>query len=172
VFQKSIFRFGLVFFLLTLFLIFLLIKKYNAGRFLLRMVGIIRNEKIKYFLEEFLISFKIYLQRSKYILYFYLISLITQFLKIYLVVFVAKAIRLDMSITEIFLIIPAVGIVSFLPISINGLGIKEYVGSYLFAFLNKEIALISIFISIGNLIVILGNLVGAIFIFDKEKRSA
>lgn len=168
--KKKIIFIGFIAFLLIIFLIILLIKKYNAGRFLLKIVRIIKNEKIKYFLEEFLISFKIYLQRSKYILGFYLLSFVTQFLKIYISVFIAKSMNLNINMTEIFFIIPIIGIAAFLPISINGIGIKEHLGSFLYMYLNKDKMLISIFITVGNLIIILGNLLGLIFIFKKGKR--
>ena len=170
--KKGIILLGLILFLSVITFFVLLINRFNAGKILLKLVRIIKNAKVKYFLEEFLISFKIYLQKSKFILYFYVASIATQFLKIFLMVFVAMAISLDISVGEIYFINPIIAIASSLPISINGLGIREYVGSHLFTYLDSDIniALIPIFITIGSIIIILGNLLGVIFMFGKGKK--
>lgn len=172
VLKKRIIFVGLMIFLLILFSTVLLIKKYNAGKWLLKIIRIIKNEKIKYFLQEFLISFKIYLQQSKYITCFYLISLVTQFFRIFPMIFIAMSINLNINLAEMFFIFPIVGIVSSLPVSINGLGIREYVGGYLFMYLNKNLILTSISITTGNLIIIISNLLGIIFIFAKHQKHS
>lgn len=172
IFKKSIILYSFFGFIFILLLIVLLIKKYNMGTLLLNLVNIIKHEKVNYFLKEFFASFKIYLQRSKFITFFYLTSFLTQFLKIYLMVFIAQALSLPLPFREIFFIIPIIGIVSALPISINGLGVREYIGSTLFMYLNKDKVIISIFITIGNLIIILGNLMGVIFMFEKDRIHA
>ncbi len=174
IFKKKIIFFGLLLFILIILLAFILIKKYNAGKFILKIVRKIKNKNIKYFMEEFLISFKIYLQRSSYILLFYITSLITQFLKVYFAVFIVKAmapIGLNLNLAEIFFICPVTGIVAILPISINGLGIREVVGGFIAGYLYKSKTLISLFVTLGNLSVILSNLPGVVFFFQKGKRS-
>ncbi|MBU1078181.1 MAG: flippase-like domain-containing protein [Spirochaetes bacterium] len=168
-FKKVVILYSLALFLGAIILLLILVKKYKLGSFLLKFVNIIRHKKINYFLKEFFLSFKIYLQRSKYIVLFYSFSILTQFLKIFFMVLIAMALSITITPWEIFFIIPIIGVVSALPISINGLGVREYVGSYLFGFLDKEKALMSVFITVGNLVIILGNLFGVIFIFDKNK---
>ncbi len=174
IFKKKIIFLGLLLFILIILLFIILIKKYNAGKFILKIVRKIKNKNIKYFMEEFLISFKIYLQKSSYILLFYLTSLITQFLKIYSAVFIVKAmapIGLNLNMPEVFFIGPIIGIAAILPISINGLGIREVVGSFIAGYLYKNKTLISLFVTLGNLSVILSNLPGVVFFFQKGKRS-
>lgn len=168
VLKKALILYGIIILLILLSVFIILIKRYNLSSILLKLFSQIKNEKINYYVKEFLLSFKFYFQKSRYIIYFYSLSFLTQFFKIYFMVYIAKALNVPINFFEIFFIIPVIGIVSALPISINGMGVREYVGSFLYLYLQKDKAIISIFITIGNIIVILGNLMGVIFMFDKQ----
>lgn len=162
---------ALFLFVFCVLLFIILVKKFGLGKLLLRIIRPVRNEKIKLFLHEFLSSFRIYLKKSNGILVFYALSFLTQFLKIFFALFIARAVRLQVSLPELCTMLPVIGIVSSLPLSINGLGIREYVGVLLFATLRKDKALVSIFITIGNIIIMLANSTGALFMLIREKKT-
>ncbi len=145
------------------------ILRFNFGKKILKLVQQIKNEKITYFLQEFLMSFKIYIKKGSSTFIYYILSLLTQFLKIFFTYFIGLGMNYPIKIEELLFILPVVGIVSSLPISINGLGLREYVGRILFGYLNKDMAIISIFITLGNIIIMLGNTVGIVFMFGRNK---
>ncbi len=137
-----------------------IIKKRITGSILRN----IRNEKIRTFLDNFFKTFKFYFRLNRKTLFYYVVAVITQFLKIFINYFIVLYLGLKISLIEIYFIIPVIGMISILPISINGIGLRESAGSYLFGLINKSGITTSILFSIGNIIITIGNSFGAIFL--------
>jgi len=151
-----------------IFIFIILILKFNLGGMFLKLSLKIPYPNIRIFVYDFFKSFKKYIIFSKEILFFYLISITTQFLKIFIQVMINSAFNFTLNLSEIYFFIPLIGIVSALPISINGIGFREFLGKYFAIFINRESDIISFFLTVGNIIIILGNLIGIVFLFDKN----
>ena len=152
-------------------LIILLLKYITTTRLKNKILNLIKKEKYKNFLKEFFLSFRYYFILNKINLSYYILAMFTQFLKIFINYFIILYMNLKINIFEIYFFIPIVGIISMLPISINGIGLRESIGSYLFSYLNQNKLMISLLFSIGNIIITLGNSLGIIFLFSKEKKN-
>lgn len=169
--KQFLLLFALFLFVFLALIFVLLINKFNLGKLILKITSRIHNTKIQYFLKEFFISFKTYLKKSFNIQLFYLISIITQFLKIYFNCYVAKALNLPIAFLAILFVMPIIGIISALPISINGFGIREYMGSILFKYIHSSISIIPLFITLINIVIMLANSFGIIFIFNQDENN-
>lgn len=146
----------------------LLILKFNFGTIFLKLSQKIPYPNIKIFVYNFFKSFKKYIIFSKEILFFYLISIITQFLKIFIQVMINYSFNFTLKLSEIYFFVPLIGIVSALPVSINGIGFREFLGKYFAIFINRNSDIISFFLTVGNILIVLGNLIGIVFLFDKK----
>lgn len=168
-FGRLLFLYLLGFSILLMFVLSRFILKGRLGASLLKWVKKIPHNNIRTFAHDFLKSFKKYIMASKGIIYFYCLSCLTQFLKIFIQVLVSLSFNYGISLTEIYFFIPIIGIVSALPVSINGIGFREFLGKYFSMLINKNAAIISFFLSVGNIIIMLGNLPGVVFMLRIKK---
>ncbi len=158
------------FIILTVIIIILLkifIKKQLANKFLNKL----NRKKLKLFLQRFLETFKFYFKFNPNSFVYYSIALFTQFIKIFINFFIIKYLGLNIRFAEIYFIIPIIGMISILPISINGIGLRESLGRYFFGLLNKSFIKTSILFSIGNIIITVGNSFGAVFLIGKTDKN-
>lgn len=170
-FKKSIFLvflLGMIFFIAVMTV---LVKRYGFGKFLLKIVDKIPSGTIKSFLYPFLKSFKRYLYVSKSLILFYIISIITQYLKIFIQVLISIAFNVKLEISAIYFLFTIIGIISVLPISINGIGLREFLGKNLSFIINSSEGVITFFVSVGNIIIMIGNLFGVVFFIKSEKME-
>jgi len=170
-FKKFLFLIITILLIILFFFFSFLIIKFNLGNFVLKLVDKIPYENAKIFLKSFLKSFKHYIIFSKNIFIFYLISIITQYLKIFIQVLINISYNFNLKLSEIYFLIPLIGIISALPISINGIGLREILGKNLAFIIKKPENVLVFFLSIGNIIIIFGNLFGAIFWFKEPKKD-
>lgn len=154
--------------IITTLILLLLILKFNLGKLFLKLAQKLPHKNVQLFVHQFFKSFKKYILFSNEILLFYATSVFTQFLKIFLIVVISKGFLSPLSFYEIYFFVPLLGILSVLPISLNGIGLREFVSRYFANIIHKNGDIISMLISVGNLVIIIGNLLGVFFIFDKK----
>jgi len=95
----------------------------------------------------------------------------SQFLKTWQNVFLCQALGLDIPTLCVWYVIPLFGVVSTLPVSIGGLGLRETVALHLSRPLGLDSTHLIAFSLAGHLMVVLVNLLGALpFIFSKRQR--
>lgn len=91
-----------------------------------------------------------------------LYSLITQIIRVWQNLFIIKALALNIPEVDIWTIIPVFGIVSALPLSIGGLGLREYVAQAMAGSINlSSLHLITLSL-VGHALVIATNSLGLI----------
>jgi glycosyltransferase 2 family protein len=109
---------------LGLLLFFMLIKpdvfKINA---LFKKIRFLRKFEGKY--NDFLKNFKAYKNKSRFLLYSFIYSLLGQMVFFVSYYMVSLYLKMDINFLSFFFIIPVVLIVSNIPISIGGIGIRE-----------------------------------------------
>lgn len=98
----------------------------------------------------------------------FVLALLTQCLRILMNLFVAWSLGLRLPLGFLFFAIPVVGIVTALPVSINGIGIRELTGNWLGAhFLDDAEAgsasAMTAFFALGYLVIVAVSLVGAFY---------
>ena len=102
-----------------------------------------------------------------------LLAILVQFLRVTTHIFVGKALGIEMSLASyvyFFVFVPLLGLIMVLPISINGLGIREGTGILLFTQIGfaEEQALLMEFLTYAVMVVI--SLMGGIFFFQRHIR--
>ena len=102
-----------------------------------------------------------------------LAALASQLLKIWHNVFVLRALGIDLPALCVWYVVPIFGLVSALPVSIGGLGLRETVAGRIAASLGSDSSHLVLFSLAGYVMVVLVNMLGAIpFLFAKRgKRS-
>lgn len=101
------------------------------------------------------------------------LAFISQWVRTAMVYFIALAMKLGISFTTIFISVPIVGIASALPISINGIGIREYTGKTILQnFYNIDIGHSTILFFYAYLVTVLVSLAGGIIFTFKSIRRA
>jgi uncharacterized protein (TIRG00374 family) len=103
-----------------------------------RLEGLIKGKnriirKIGHFMDRFLTALARY-QKDPRLLPVFGVALLTQYLRILMNVFVAIALGFGLSqipFVNYFVVIPLVGLISALPISISGIGVREITGAFL-----------------------------------------
>ena len=100
------------------------------------------------------------------------VSLLYQLAMIGAYYFLARSINLLIPFQHYLLIMPLVWILSLIPLSLNGLGIREGGFVYLFSLLGYPPDLLSFISILGVVLLIAQGLIGGIlFLFDKEERK-
>ena len=98
-----------------------------------------------------------------------LAALVSQFLKIWHNVFVLQALGLELPDLCVWYVIPLFGLVSALPVSIGGLGLRETVASRIAAQLGSDSTHLVLFSLAGYVMVTLVNMLGVIpFLFARR----
>lgn len=99
------------------------------------------------------------------------IGLVNQGLKISVAFIVAVAMQIPINLVYFFIFIPILGTVLVLPVTINGVGLRETVGNLLFAtagFNNTDIVTV---LFMGNLAIMLANLLSGVFFLFRKKKN-
>lgn len=100
------------------------------------------------------------------------ISVFVQSLRIIVHYFTAKALGFDVEVVYFFLIIPIIALVITLPVSIGGIGLREYFGALLFPFAGISSATGVIVETLAYIVNIICSLPGAIsFVFRKHEMK-
>jgi len=96
------------------------------------------------------------------------LSIVVQMVFVLTNIFIVKAQSLDIPIKQLFLYVPLISVISMLPITINGLGLRE--AAYL-AFFGKELQIQAVALSLTQfLISVVFSLAGGVlFLFDNNK---
>ena len=156
--------FGVSFFLFTL-LITIIFFKYN-----LKLKERLFSDEIDKFLLNFYNSLRKYKKLSKGIINSVILSFIFQGISILCTIFIVKSLGLEISLGYLFLIIPLVSLFSMIPLSINGIGLRE--ASYVFFFsklnLSATSALTVSFLTFSILVIV--SLIGGIIFTIKSKN--
>jgi len=111
-------------FIVVLFMVFLFSNR--AVRFLLKILYKIRFlRKASDTLESFVETVRVYRSRRKTVFYGFLISVVYQFLLILEVYLVSLSLGMNVPLIVYLSVVPIVWVISFIPVSLNGLGLRE-----------------------------------------------
>ncbi len=144
-----------------------------------RLKGLIRCKnriikKISDFMDKFFLALARYQHDSRLIPVLG-IAIITQYLRILMNVFIALS--LGFGLTQIpfvnyYVVIPIVGLLSALPIAINGIGVREMTGSFM---VNNMLPVndntISIMFTLGFLVMTSISLLGAVYFIQHQTKK-
>jgi len=126
--------------------------------------GLIR--KILHFTERLFVSLELY-QREPWTLVVLPVALITQYLRVLMNVFIGIGLGFALPFESYFLIIPVIGLVTALPLTINGIGIREWMGPLLISIIlpsaSFEGNLSWIIFMISYLVIVAISLIGGVY---------
>jgi len=101
----------------------------------------------------------------------FLLSIISQVLAILAIWALASAISLDVAPLYFFIVVPMIWVVTMIPVSVNGLGLRE--GAYVFFFaragVSESAALLLAFLDVGRLLA-LGLVGGVVYVFGQAEQ--
>lgn len=120
----------------------------------------------KTFLKKIIYYNKLLLNKS--LISIFGLSIIFHALVIIIHILLGHALNLDINITYFLILYPVTAIISSLPISLNGIGIKEISYIYLLNQISIEPSKTLVFVLCWNLIVLISSLLGAIFFIKKK----
>jgi len=114
----------------------------------------------------------LHIYRGKRGLYVWIfgISLLTQFLRIAVHYFAARAVGFDIAFVYFLIFVPVIALAASFPVSFGGLGVREGLGKVLFSTVSPSAALAVATQFLASLIGIVVSLLGAL-IFVAEKRQ-
>ena len=102
-----------------------------------------------------------------------LAALASQLLKIWHNVFVLRALGIDLPALCVWYVVPIFGLVSALPVSIGGLGLRETVAGRIAASLGSDSSHLVLFSLAGYVMVVLVNMLGALpFLFARRRERS
>jgi len=131
--------------------------------------------KVLHFAERFFSSLELY-QREPWTLAVLPVALATQYLRILMNVFIGIGLGVLLPYDSYFLIIPIIGLVTALPITINGVGVREWMGPLLVSvFLPARTAeggLSVIIFTISYLVIVAVSLIGGVYFILYRIRKA
>jgi len=164
----SIFYLFLFLFLLFLYLIF---TNKNIGRglkdFILRIKFLNLGEELRKFYLA-LVSFK---EKKRMFLFGIILSIIIQFTITIINYIISKSINIELSFFNLLVILPAITVLSLIPITLNGLGLREFAYIYFFNIINinseKALSLSLMFFIISVIASLIG---GILFLFFKGEK--
>jgi len=122
--------FGILVFVLLIILSILFSK--NILNILLRVFGkveIIKNSLIRFHEAVSLFRLKSRLNAVIYVLF---LSLVIQFGAVFLIYFLAQALKIDIAMIYFFVFVPIINAISMIPITIGGLGLRDSSAVYFF----------------------------------------
>lgn len=160
------------FFIFILFVIFLaLLFNKTTQKFFIKIYKLVKIKQLKKFeLNIFFEKMNTY-KNIKIIIFLFIISFILQIMPIFTAYFVFLSINIQINIIYFFLYIPIITFISFLPISLNGLGIREGLYYYFFQnHINSNDKLLTVILLI-LLIRIFYSLIGGILILLKKNAA-
>lgn len=159
----------LIFFILIVFLGIWFVF-YIPERWLAKLLFF--SPKINSKLHNLFQALKAYRIESKLMVQGLGLSLFYQLAMIGAYYFLARAINLLIPFQHFLLIMPLVWILSLIPLSLNGLGIREGGFIYLFSLLDYPSDLLSFVSILGVILLITQGLIGGVlFLFYKEERK-
>lgn len=141
-----------------------------------KMEGFIKGKnriirKIGHFMDKFLSALAKY-QKDPRLLPVFGIALITQYLRVLMNIFVAIALGFGLSqipFVNYFVVIPVVGLISALPISISGIGVREVMGSFMVNnMLPGQDNTVTIMFTLGFLVMTFISLCGAFYFLQLQ----
>ena len=102
-----------------------------------------------------------------------LAALASQVLKVWHNVFVLRALGIDLPALCVWYVVPLFGLVSALPVSIGGLGLRETVAGRIAASLGSDSTHLVLFSLAGYVMVVLVNMLGALpFLFARRRERS
>ena len=102
---------------------------------------------------------------------FFFLTLLEQISPIVGNFMLVKALSIDLSVVWVAIGTPLILIVSKLPISLDGLGVVEGVGAYIYSFAGVPMHEIVVMVLISRVLTILSSLPGALFMGSKQKST-
>jgi uncharacterized membrane protein YbhN (UPF0104 family) len=108
----------------------------------------------------------------KYFLIVNVCAFFSQFNKIYFYIYLADALGINLKKIYLFFINPVIGFVSALPISLGGLGIREYTARFLATRLAIDTTSFTTLISAGYIIILAAGSFGIIFFLASRKKQS
>ncbi len=127
------------------------------------MLKFIKHEKVLLFYNDIALFHK---SREFYIVS--ILSLLIQIINILIYAYVGYLVNLNINIAYYFAFIPIITLISFLPISFNGIGVREFSFAYLFKYAGimpaqaVSLSLIVFFVSVAC------SLIGGVFYLSNE----
>ena len=115
-------------------LIILFIKKIWV--FILSLFRFLKESKIKTFLRKGYQFLSIFYEHKKEAITPFVLSILMQILQIISFYFISKALFNEISIIPIIILLPIISLISTLPITFNGWGVRELLFIYFFQFFN------------------------------------
>jgi len=99
-------------------------------------------------------------------------ALITQFLRIWFYSFLMRGLMCEIPDTLLFMVFPVIGIVSMIPVTIGGIGVREYAGAYFARVASLDVTAFTTLVFAGYAVVVLSGCTGiVIFFFIKKNIS-
>lgn len=119
--------------ILALVLLFFLIIIYNIKKFKrFKIIKIILQYDVKNIIKKLYNSINIYREHRKECINILIVSLISELIIIIYFYFISLSLHQDINLLYFFIFIPIITIIEMLPISINGIGVRE--GAFLYFF--------------------------------------
>jgi len=122
------------------------------------------RNKISSFFSRLFSSLGYFQHEPKKLFYIIIIAFITQFLRIIINFFVTESINIKFPFVSFFVIIPVIGFTTALPLSISGIGIREYTGLWITQYILKEQSgnpVLMVAFTLGYIVTALVSLIGA-----------
>ena len=134
-----------------------------------------KNKGVKAGIVKLLQALSAYQGRRNILFKSFSIAILVQLLRILMNYYVFVSLSIDIPWQTLWIGIPIVSIISAVPIAIQGLGIREWSGTFLLGLLDSPDAnLTTSFLLLGHLATVVGNLLGAPFFIlesrDKKKN--
>lgn len=160
---------GLFVVLIAMFTIFLL---FFYRWFLLKLLKLSRRSKRKIAANIFrsIIILKYVLSDKKRLIFLISNAFMSQFLKTLVTYIVALALNFNLSVIMSFFVVPTQATVSLIPITINGVGLREFSNRLFEGLPGVSVTELSVISLLGFLLLIISSLPGIYFFFDNRQN--
>ncbi|NNE09268.1 MAG: flippase-like domain-containing protein [Gemmatimonadetes bacterium] len=149
----------------------LLVLSNRCVRFLERTLARVPIDSVRTKGEALLQALFVYRKRKLALLAAFCVALVVQTLRVLVHYFAARTIGLDPPLVLFFLFIPIIAVFLALPISINGLGIREGLGVYLYGLIGIESELAFTISFLAYVIGVVVSLLGGVFFIVRPNRG-
>jgi uncharacterized protein (TIRG00374 family) len=102
----------------------------------------------------------------------FIISAVTQFLRIFVHILAARAVGFDAAAIYFLIFVPLIALLASLPVSFGGLGLREGLGKVLFGYVSPQAALAVATQFLASIIGILVSLIGGVIFMVEKKKQA
>ena len=157
------------------FLTIIVFLNKRFAKWIKRKLNFLRYHKSIAKLQSLYEAFYLYKKNIKILFFTLTISLIFQVYTIWFTYALMKCLNIEASFLQLFLIVPFIAIISMIPLSINGIGIRE--GAFVFFFTStgvdasQSLALALVYRFSGILYAMLGGFLYIKYSFQKNKNG-